>query len=289
MMHSTPNRTGAPARNPEVTFLLRTELQPISPAWPDLLRDALNAGLDGLAWTFANHANPESLTQQAKAIPTEIGYKKSHESAPGGSNAGESTTRNRSRRPLSTTSYVVLATVPGMAELNAFSIALAAAIRLVAAVSSDSIQSCAFLENVEGVPSTVRYQDGLNATWRLLQSIRWPAEQAGVGICLAPGAGGCFLSPPELREFLDGLHSHVFGAALNVEPLQQSGRLEDWLETLRHRARVLHSFPDGSTIIERDHAADIPRFLQVKRAIERCRNPRTVILDRAEQLSAWKS
>lgn len=269
-----------------MAFLIRTGHDPSAPAWPGVVRDAWESGFNGVAWSIAHHGVQDLLTQSDSAAP--IPAVSNRPNQPFHEASHEQNRGCKKTQPdfLSIPATVVLSTLPNMSSLASMTKVLVAAIETVATVARDAGRACATLEKVEGVPPFVRYQDALNATWRLLQNVRWPAEQWGVEIGIVPGAAGCFLSPPELRDFLDGLHSHVFGAALNVQDLVGIGRLEDWLETLRHRARVLHAF-GGDSSSAAPQPAGTP-CSNAKQAADRFRFAGTVILEHAEQLSAWK-
>lgn len=106
---------------------------------------------------------------------------------------------------------------------------------------------------------STRYQDRLNCMFRTLKRVRWRAEQCGVTVCVQAGSDGCFLSPPELREFIDHLHSSAFGVYLDETQVLSSGVLNDWLTTLGPRVRVLRL---GNRSTTADRGEDVPDRLR---------------------------
>ena len=84
-----------------------------------------------------------------------------------------------------------------------------------------------------------RYQDGLNFAYALLHHARHEAERGGVTVALEAGAGGCLLSPVELREIVDAANSWAVGACIDTHRIARIGSPGDWLTTLRHRVHAI--------------------------------------------------
>jgi len=90
------------------------------------------------------------------------------------------------------------------------------------------------------------YQDALNQTFAAVRDVIPVLERAGVRLCLRVAMRGFLMSPPEMRELLDGFDTSFVGADVDVA----LGRVdyasaEDWLTTLGGRAFVV-GIPQGA-------------------------------------------
>jgi len=94
------------------------------------------------------------------------------------------------------------------------------------------------------------YQDALNFAWQMGRTLRFAAERSGTDLALEAAAGGCLLSPVELRELLDACGSHALGVCLDVERLKGIGLVTDWLSTLGSRVRCIRLDAENATQIE---------------------------------------
>lgn len=81
-------------------------------------------------------------------------------------------------------------------------------------------------------PNRVTYQDALNRTFAALQSIVRRLEGSGVALGLCVARNGFFMSPPELREFIDRQSSHAIGADIDWLDRDDQASTADWLATL---------------------------------------------------------
>lgn len=99
----------------------------------------------------------------------------------------------------------------------------------------------------EGVAS-FRYQDALTLAYKILRGARFDAEAAGVPLALEGAAGGCLLSPVELREIIDAAASWAVGACIDAARLAQVGTLDDWVTTLTHRVHATRLSAAGATV-----------------------------------------
>jgi sugar phosphate isomerase/epimerase len=84
-----------------------------------------------------------------------------------------------------------------------------------------------------------RCQEALNFADVLLRRLRLEAEAAGVPLALEAAAGGCLLSPVELRELIDGACSWAVGACLDWTTVTRVGDFADWCETLARRVHCV--------------------------------------------------
>jgi hypothetical protein len=98
-----------------------------------------------------------------------------------------------------------------------------------------------------------RYQDTLNFAYQLFQRCRLEIEAAGVPVGIEAAVGGCFLSPVELREFIDAVSCWALGVCVDARLVEQLGSTADWLQTLTHRVQALRlhdSVSPGSAVFE---------------------------------------
>lgn len=94
------------------------------------------------------------------------------------------------------------------------------------------------------------YQDALNFAWQMGRTLRFAAERSGTDLALEAAAGGCLLSPVELRELLDACGSHALGVCLDVERLHGIGLVADWLTTLGSRVRCIRLDAENTAQVE---------------------------------------
>ena len=95
---------------------------------------------------------------------------------------------------------------------------------------------------VDGCPGGsgfLRYQDGLNFAYRVFHDLRHQAEADGVTIAIEAAAGGCLLSPVELREIINQANSPYVGVCLDVPRVSGIGVAEDWIATLGYRIKSI--------------------------------------------------
>jgi sugar phosphate isomerase/epimerase len=112
----------------------------------------------------------------------------------------------------------------------------------------------AFLMNLTIPPTTgesgplsfARYQDALNFCYGLLRNLRHSAERCGIPIALEAGAGGNLLSPVELRELVDAVHTWAVGVCIDLLRISTFGSPLDWLETLGCKVLAVRLTPDWS-------------------------------------------
>jgi hypothetical protein len=79
------------------------------------------------------------------------------------------------------------------------------------------------------------YAIALNAVHRCLTLFREEAEIAGVILAVRAPYCGCLLSPVEVRDLIDSVNACSVGICLDLPTLEACGRLQDWLDTLKHR------------------------------------------------------
>ena len=91
-----------------------------------------------------------------------------------------------------------------------------------------------------------RYEEALNFAYQLLHGARYDAEATGVALALEAAAGGCLLSPVELREIIDAANSWAVGACVDVARIARIGQPEDWLATLGRRIHSVRVRTDVS-------------------------------------------
>ena len=88
-------------------------------------------------------------------------------------------------------------------------------------------------------PGFRRYQDVLNFAYQLFRAIRLESESKGVTVALEAACGGCFLSPVELREWIDSVNSWAIGVCINIARVAAIGSPFDWIATLTHRVKAV--------------------------------------------------
>ncbi len=102
----------------------------------------------------------------------------------------------------------------------------------------------------DGTPAFARYQDALNFGYALFQRCRPDIEASGVAVGIEAAAGACFLSPVELREFIDAIKCWAVGVCVDADRVARVGSTADWLQTLGLRVRAIRlhdSAPQEST------------------------------------------
>ncbi len=134
-----------------------------------------------------------------------------------------------------------------------------------------------------------RYQDMLNFTHELLQRIRLEAESSGVAVALEAAAGGCLLSPVELRELIDVANSWAVGACVDVGRVASIGSAADWLTTLTHRVHSVR-LPDvgGHRSDPPGHAGTLDGHV-VAAALDEIGYERMIILPAAAETVAGRA
>jgi len=87
--------------------------------------------------------------------------------------------------------------------------------------------------------ASTRYRDAINFVYQLLSRCRLDAEAAGVAIGLEAAAGGCLVSPVELRELLNAVNSWSVGACVDTHRIGGRASPADWALTLTHRVHTV--------------------------------------------------
>ncbi len=83
------------------------------------------------------------------------------------------------------------------------------------------------------------YADALAASSEGLSQLVMEAEDRGVLLAVENAPNGMLLSPLEMREFIDRLHSPWVAACLDVNEAGRIGLPEDWIEALSGRIAAL--------------------------------------------------
>jgi len=118
-----------------------------------------------------------------------------------------------------------------------------------------------------GADGAVAYQDALNRTHDLLIPLAREAEVCGVALCVQVARFGFLMSPPEMRELLDGACSHAVGADVSVFDRCDQADWRDWLITLGRLtgavgARDDEQVRDVALWLESRHANDVDVVLR---------------------------
>ncbi len=79
------------------------------------------------------------------------------------------------------------------------------------------------------------YAEALAAASDILAGLALEAEDRGVVLAVENAPNGMLLSPLEMREFIDRLHTPWVAACLDVKEAARLGFPEDWIETLGGR------------------------------------------------------
>jgi hypothetical protein len=84
------------------------------------------------------------------------------------------------------------------------------------------------------------YADALHQAFAQIEALLPTLERGAVTLCLPAGRDGFFMSPPELREFIDRLASpYVAADVAGIKQRCDRAGTRDWVETLGPRVGVL--------------------------------------------------
>lgn len=115
-------------------------------------------------------------------------------------------------------------------------------IRCAAGLGIDAILVVPGAVGVDFIPGgeVVPYETAVQRARDFLTAGVPAAEKAGVSLCVENVWNKLFLSPLEMRSFIDGMKSDAIGSYFDVGNVLQTGYPEHWIAALGQRIRRVH-------------------------------------------------